>query len=192
MIDRLNHYFGLLLIATTGCILTTFSLARVARAQSETVPVENFLTELIQAMTAQSGYSGWAIVIAIFGVLVMFVVRAIKIFANSWWSSLKPIYKIALPFICTSLGTLTIGLAGALNGGIVVKTIIGKLIISAVSAGFAAILGHHVTKKAGATFDEMMVKRDPNYDPGTFRKISSLVADIPQADKAREKLGLLK
>lgn len=148
--------------------------------------MEQFITDLLASITAQTSLGGWAIVIGIFGTLIMFSVRGVKIIKNEWWNTLTPLAKFLLPFGAAAIGTFVIGLAGAIATKVVISTIIGKLIASAIAAGFAAVTIHEGSSNVGTTVDMMLVKKDPNYIPGSIRKKMSLLLDIPNVEKMKE------
>lgn len=145
------------------------------------------INEIIAGVQQQAGLGGWAAVVGSLGVVVTMAVRAFRMWKPDVWDRLHPLVKLALPFLAAALGSLALGIAGALAAKVALGSVIGKLIIAALGAGVAAISGHHVTKAAGQTMDMAMVAKDPDYQPGTLRKIGSLAVDLPNIDKAKDK-----
>lgn len=150
--------------------------------------METIIQQLIEGITQQAGLGGWAAVVGSLGVVVTMAIRFFRVRWPKRFDRLHPFAKIALPFAAAAVGTLVIGIAGAMAAGTSLGSVIGKLIAAAIAAGITAIGAHEATKSAGVTMDMMMVAKDPSYEPGTLRKMSSLVIDIPKIDKARELL----
>lgn len=142
--------------------------------------MDQVIADIIAGINQQAGLGGWAAVVGGIGVVVT---AAIRLFRMRWperFNRLHPIAKIALPFAAAFAGSLIIGIAGSIAGGIALGSVFGKLVVAAIAAGVAAIGAHETSKVAGVTMDAAMIARDPNYQPGTLRKMSSLVVDLPK------------
>lgn len=169
-----------LILAIAGIMFASGVMAQSAVPPDET---SSFIKELIDALLSNSaGLSGWSTLVGILGTIVMFVVRGFKIFYFEKWQSLKPIWKVIIPFACSGIGTLVIGLAVAMSSGMAVKSILGKLVALAIGAAVTSIAGHDGTKAVGDTVDTMLLKSNPDYVPGSLRKKMSLLVDMPKID----------
>lgn len=134
--------------------------------------------EITAGLMQQAGLGGWAAVVGSLGLLVTFGTRVFKAAFPSKWERLSFMARVAIPIAATAIGTLVIGIAGAMATGVALSSVIGKLVIAAVAAAVTSIGTHKVTKKAGQTFDAMSLKRDPNHKPGVFRKAMSLAVPL--------------
>ena len=184
-------------ITFAAIIYLVIGLPMVLWAQgSEVAPVPDsvqvFVSELITSVLTSTSLGGWAALVSIVGSLVMFSVRAVKLFKPLWWDKLSPLGKFALPFLAAALGAAVVGVAGALAAKIALGTVVAKLVGSAIAAGFAAVTMNEGTKQIGMTFDMMAVKNIPGYEPGSLRKKMSLVVGIPDMDKVRDKVASVK
>jgi hypothetical protein len=151
--------------------------------------METIITQLVDGITQQAGLGGWAAVVGGLGVVVTFTIRFFRMRWPKRFDRLHPFAKLALPFAAAAVGTLIIGIAGSLAAGTALGSVIGKLIAAAIGAGIAALGAHETSKTAGITMDMMMLKKNPDYEPGTLRKMSSLVVNMPSIDKANKILS---
>ena len=151
--------------------------------------METVIQQLIEGITQQAGLGGWAAVVGGLGVVVTMGIRFFQVRWPNRFNRLHPFAKLALPFAAAAVGTFVIGIAGSLAGGVALGSVVGKLIAAAVGAGIASLGAHETTKAAGVTMDMALTKSNPDYKPGTLRKIGSIAVGIHNQEKIKAKLN---
>jgi len=155
--------------------------------------MQTLIEQIIQGITEQVGLGGWAAAVGAVGVLITFAVRLYQtgviqgfIPEKYRWERLTPLAKFMFPFLMAAIGTFLVGLAAQIALGVAIKAVIGKLIAAAIGAGIAAVATHQGTKAVGTTVDMVSLMKDAKYEPGNFRKKTSLIfpIDIERAKKA--------
>ena len=141
------------------------------------LPDVNDPMSLVNALKWAYEQGGWGCLAALATIILIRVYRTDTVQTNpllpmkAHWDSLPQWVKWSLSF-----------LGAGLTGGIPVLIAgqgIWAFVIAVTTVGVGAILGHEGTKSVGKVMYKSATGKNPDYEPSTVRKMTTLIVPLP-------------